>query len=122
MQIRDVMCRQCRSIYQVAISDSVKGDPGQFECKVCTEVIDRWTEPKLRVYRMIPPEGEGRLHISAMRPTIEAALARRADATPRCLTTDHPPSVSAMPISAPPTATIAKPAAQGRNPLRIPNT
>ena len=62
MQIFDVSCQHCRSIYSVAISDSVKGSSGQFECRVCTEVIDRWTESNLRVYRMIPPAGEAHVH------------------------------------------------------------
>lgn len=65
MQIRDVTCQQCRSAYRVAISDSIAGNPGQFECKVCAEVIDRWTESKLRVYRMMPPEGEAPLPVSS---------------------------------------------------------
>ena len=77
MQIRDVTCPQCRSIYWVAISDSVEGNAGQFECKVCSEVIDSWTEPKLRVYRMIPPEGE---HISAVGPSIGMTMDAHARA------------------------------------------
>jgi hypothetical protein len=48
---------------------------------------------------------------------IEAPLTRRTVATPRCRTVDYPPRATAMPTSAPPTATIERPAAQGRSPL-----
>ena len=70
MQILDVTCPHCHSLYKVAISDSIEGRPGQFECQVCSEIIERWKEPKLRVYRMIPPAGDAYLHVATTPPPI----------------------------------------------------
>jgi len=70
MQIHDVSCPHCRSLYKVAISDSVEGKPGQYQCQVCARIVDQWDDLKHRVYRMIPPAGHGHLHVTTVPPPI----------------------------------------------------
>ena len=97
-----------------------------WKCPVCGDwMVSAADHPRLP--RPIAPTGLG---VSAFarppvigasnNPTnaaIEAPLTRRTVATPRCRTVDYPPRATAMPTSAPPTATIERPAAQGRSPL-----
>jgi hypothetical protein len=90
MQVFDVVCQHCRSIYRVAISNSVEGSAGQFECQVCTNVVDRWAEPKLRVYRMILPVGERDLQVPSGAKFFFAAIRASADGDTNVDTTSAP--------------------------------
>ena len=70
MQIFDMTCPYCGTIYQGAASDTLRGLHGQFQCQICAEVIDNWDEPKLRVYRIMSPTGEAYLHVATSPPPL----------------------------------------------------
>jgi hypothetical protein len=52
MKISETICPRCGSSYQVAESVTAAGSPGQFQCVTCGDMLARWTEPRLRVYRL----------------------------------------------------------------------
>ena len=52
MKISETLCPRCGSSYLVAESVTVTGSPGQFQCVTCGDVLARWSEPSLRVYRL----------------------------------------------------------------------
>jgi hypothetical protein len=70
MQIFDMTCPYCGTIYKGAISDTVRGLPDKFQCQICAEALDKWDEPKFRVYRIVSPTGEAYLHASTTPPPL----------------------------------------------------
>lgn len=52
MIISDVTC-ECGASYRCAESSTLSGTPGAFICVCCGEVLERWTEPRERAYRLI---------------------------------------------------------------------
>jgi hypothetical protein len=61
MRIFDRKCLGCGSVYAVAESESLQGEPGYATCIVCGDEFDRWDEPNTRVCRLV---------IAAERPSL----------------------------------------------------
>ena len=70
MQMREVTCPYCGTMYRVAISDTATGQPGRIDCQLCTEVVDQWDDHRLRVHRMTMPGNDSYLHIATNPPPL----------------------------------------------------
>lgn len=52
MIITDVTC-ECGASYRCAESNTLNGAVGEFVCVCCGEILESWSEPRERAYRLI---------------------------------------------------------------------
>jgi hypothetical protein len=52
MIISDITC-ECGASYRCAESNTLSGAAGQFICVCCGEVLESWSEPRERAYRLV---------------------------------------------------------------------
>jgi hypothetical protein len=54
MIISDVNC-SCGASYRCAQSNTLNGAPGQFYCVCCGALVESWSDPHERAYRLVTP-------------------------------------------------------------------
>jgi hypothetical protein len=54
MIFTDVNC-PCGAFYRRAESSTISGKPGEFHCGCCGVLLESWSEPRQRAYRLVTP-------------------------------------------------------------------
>lgn len=52
MIITDISC-ECGASYRCAESNTLSGAAGEFVCVCCGEILESWSEPRERAYRLV---------------------------------------------------------------------